>query len=215
MISTENVDNRLWFVNYLSKWDIEDFMNLAPSDEFFINQSRRPNYQNDRIWTIDIDDIPEHVKVRQHSKDPACIGIFLLFTAKKMLWVVKDQVQKWSGDYLREVILAQHVMAFLKNPRNVLDVQNTTFLHDSEPCMNALATQNLLKNNGINFFGNSEWPGSTPDLNLCEHLGTSLKQRVENRIINGGGSLQVVLKDELETLISDKELFGRLLASYH
>ncbi len=80
--------------------------------------------------------------------------------------------------------------------------------------MSALATQNLLKNNGIDFFGNSEWPGSSPVMNSCEHLGAILKQQVENRIINGGCSLKVVLNEELETLKSDKELFGRLLASY-
>lgn len=214
LISKTNREDRLWFVNYLSNWDIDDFMHLAPSDEFFIYESRRPNYQNDRIWALDIDDIPEDVKVRQTSKYPACIGIFLLFTANKLLWVVKDQGQKWSGDYFREVILAQHVIPFLKNPRNVLDVQSTTFLHDRAPCMSAFATQNLLKANGIDFFGNSEWPGSSPDLNPCEHLGAILKQRVENRIINGGGSLKVVLNEELETLKYDKELFGRLLASY-
>ncbi len=106
------------------------------------------------VWAIDINDIPENVEVRQSSKHPACIRIFLLFTAKKMLWVVKDQGQKWSGDYFREVILAQHIIPFLKNPCNVLDVQNTTFLHDHAHCMSPLATQNLLKNNGIDFFGN-------------------------------------------------------------
>ncbi len=97
LISIENVDDRLWFVNYLSEWDIEDFIHLAHSDEIFIYESRRPNYQNDWIWAIDINDIPENVKVRQSSKHPACIVIFLLFTAKKMLCVVKDQGQKWSG----------------------------------------------------------------------------------------------------------------------
>ncbi len=75
--------------------------------------------------------------------------------------------------------------------------------------MSALTTQNLLKNNGINVFGNSECPGSP-----YEHLGAILKQRVENWITNGGVSLHVVLNEEMETLKSDKELFGRLLASY-
>ncbi len=99
LISTANVEHILWFVNYLSEWDIEDIMHLAPSDEFFIYESRRSNYQNDWIWAIDIDDIPENVKVRQSSKHHACIGIFLLFTEKKMLWVVKDHGEKSSGNY--------------------------------------------------------------------------------------------------------------------
>ncbi len=91
LISIENVDDRLWFVNYLSKWDIEDLMHLASSDEFFIFKSNRSNYQNDRIWAIDNDDFTENVKVKQSSKHPSCIGIFFLFTVKKMLWLVKDQ----------------------------------------------------------------------------------------------------------------------------
>ncbi len=193
-------------MNYLSEWDIEDIMHMALSDEFFINKSHCLNYQNDRILVIDIVDIPENVKVRQSSKHPACIRIFLLFTMKKMLCVVKYQEQKWNGDYFREVIHAQHVIPFMKNPRNVLDVQNTTFLHDHAPCMSVLATQNFIKNNGIDFFGNSVWPGSSPDLNPYEHIGEIMKQRVENRIINGGGSLQVVLNEE-----SDKQLLDRLL----
>ncbi len=73
--------------------------------------------------------------------------------------------------------------------------------------MGALATQNLLQNNGIDFF-QSFRPGSSPDLNPCEHLGVILKQRVENRIINGGDSLQVVLNEKLETLKYDKETVG-------
>ena len=35
-------------------------------------------------------------------------------------------------------------------------------------------------------FGNDEWPGSLPDLNACEHLGTIFKDRVEQCIQNHG-----------------------------
>ncbi len=50
--------------------------------------------KNDRIWAIELDNIPKNVQVRQSSKHPACIRIFLLFSVKKMLWVVKDEGQK-------------------------------------------------------------------------------------------------------------------------
>ena len=91
LISIVNVEGRLWFVNHLKEWDIEYFMHLAPSDEIFIYESRRSNYRIDRIWAIDIDDISKDVRARQSSKHPACIGIFMLFTAKKLLWVIKEQ----------------------------------------------------------------------------------------------------------------------------
>ena len=64
--------------------------------------------------------------------------------------------QKGSENYFRKTILTQHVIPFLKNPRNVLDVKNITFLHDRAPCMSALATQKILKVN--DYFGNSERP---------------------------------------------------------
>ncbi len=119
LMSTANVDDRLWFVKFFSEWDIEDFMHLAPSHNFFIYESNLSKYQCDRIWAID--DISENVKVRQSSKHSACIRIFLLFTGKKMLYIVKDLGQKWSGDYFRDVLLAQDVILFSKNPRNALE----------------------------------------------------------------------------------------------
>ena len=48
--------------------------------------------------------------------------------------------------------------------------------------MKALAIQQLLKENNIEFFDNSEWPGSSPDLNPCENLGSILMQEVEEMI---------------------------------
>ena len=58
-ISAKNRDDRLWFCDYLSNWTDDDFLFLAPSDEFYIYEERRPNYQNDRIWALSIDEIPE------------------------------------------------------------------------------------------------------------------------------------------------------------
>ena len=49
-----------------------------------------------------------------------CIGVFLCFTAKRMVWVVKENGQSWDGDYFRGTILIDNVMLFLKNPENVM-----------------------------------------------------------------------------------------------
>ena len=53
--------------------------------------------------------------------------------------------------------------------------------HDRAPCMKALTTQAVLRNNQVDFFGNDEWPGSSTDLNACENLGAILKDRVSRR----------------------------------
>jgi hypothetical protein len=43
-----NISDRLWLCDWLKNWT-EDFLHLAPSDEFFVWAIRRPNYQNDRV----------------------------------------------------------------------------------------------------------------------------------------------------------------------
>lgn len=213
-LSDKNIDDRLWFCDFLSDWTEDDFLFLAPSDEFFIYGDRRPNYQNDRIWSLSNEEIPEELKIKQQSKHPKCIGLFLMFTAKRLMWVVKDQGQSWTGQYFRDSILVEHVIPFLKKEENVINVTETTFLHDRAPCMSALATQNLLKVNKIDFFGNNEWPGASPDLNACEHMGAILKERVEQRITNTGVGLELALNAELKALEYDQNLFTSLLRSY-
>ena len=59
---------------------------------------------------------------------------------------------------------------FLKSEKNVISVNEAIFLHDKAPCMRALATQKLLHDNKINFWGNNAWPGNSPDLNPAEHI---------------------------------------------
>lgn len=213
-LTEKNVEDRLWFTDFLSEWDADHFLFLAPSDEFFIYEERRPNFQNDRVWALDINDIPENLKIRETSKYPACIGVFILFTAKRMMWVVKEKGQSWTGQYFRDIVLVNHVIPFLKNQNNVLDVKMTTFLHDRAPCMSSLATQNLLKANKIDFFGNGEWPGSSPDLNACENLGSILKDRVEKHLQNTRRSLIDVVNNELSKMEFETDLFSSLLQSY-
>ena len=87
------------------------------------------------------------------------------------MWVIKEKGCSWDGNYFRQVILTTNVIPFLKNERNVLDVGETTFLNDRAPCMSALATQNMLAANRIDFSGNSEWPGSKKFLKSFLFLG--------------------------------------------
>ena len=67
--------------------------------------------------------------------------------------------------------------------------------------MSALATQALLKNSGIDFFGNSEWPGHSPDLNPTENLGAIIKERVE----------RLMMERQTRSLDDMKQLFRRVI----
>ena len=166
----------------MRKWDENDFLHLAPSDEFFVYAERKANFQNDRIWAYSLEDIFTEDRVRQKTKYPTCIGIFLVFTCKRMTWVIKEKGENWDGEYFRNKVLSDVVIPFLQNRRNVIDVDDVTFLHDKAPCMKAIATQQLLQANSVDFFDNSQWPGSSPDLNVAENLGAIMKDRTEKAL---------------------------------
>ena len=221
-ISETSVENRLSFCDLLRDWTDDDFMFLAPSDEFFIYSERKPNHQNDRIWAYTLDDIADEIRIKPKSKYPTCIGVFICFTAKTMCWVVKEKGESWDGSYFREKILLDVVIPFLRDEENVLNVEATTFLHDKAPCMKAIATQQLLRTNNIDFFDNSQWPGSSPDLNVCENLGAILKNNVDEVLSTkysdserlSHSVLLKSIKNELKTMSKNTDLFERLLRSY-
>jgi len=89
--SETHISDRLWLCDWLKDWTEEDFLHLAPADEFFVWVFRRPNYRNDRIWARSIDDIEEDERYREMVKNQACIGIFVIFTAKRLHWLVKEK----------------------------------------------------------------------------------------------------------------------------
>ena len=210
-------ENRRWFANFLQEWDEDDALHLAPSDEFYVYAIRRPNHQNDRVWALSTKDIDDDERFRGLPQAPACIGIFVIFTAKSLLWVIKEDGAKWNGEYFRS-ILSEQVIPFLKNPQNVISVPDVTFLHDKAPCFKALATQALLRDSGIDFFSNSEWPGSSPDLNPAEHIGAIIKDGVEEHLRQGGDQSQAALRRAIDAVLNglrgNTGLFERLLCSY-
>ena len=123
----------------------------------------------------------------------------------------------WDG----ETVLKANVIPFLKNPENVISVNDVTFLHDKAPCMKARATQMLLRSEDIDFWGNDIWPGNSPDLNAAEHIGAIIKDEVETRIIADVGpnrysyeTLKAHVEEVLKSLENRTDLFEQLLLSY-
>jgi hypothetical protein len=182
---------------------------------------RKPNHQNDRIWAQSVENIDNDERYCEIVRNPVRIGIFVLFTAKKLMFVLKENGHSWDGNYFRETILRQNVIPFLNNAENVLDTNEVIFLHDKAPCMKALATQQLLIESEINFWGNDFWPGNSPDLNPAEHIGSIIKDEVESRMMRETRpdrySYEVLVNNVREVLISlenNTELFENLFLSY-
>ena len=149
-----------------------------------------------------------------------CVGIFVMFTTKTLTWALKEQGQSWDGVYFREIILQQHVIPFLRDPNNVLNTNEVIFLHDKVPCMKGNATQHLLEDEGIKYWGNSSWSGNSPDMNSAENIGAIIKDKVEELMASDDRQnrfsydlLKTSIENALGDLEDDTDLFIDLLCS--
>jgi len=84
-------------------------------------------------------------------QNQACIGIWIIFTARKGYLIIKDEEEYWKGHYFCDTVLIQHVFPFLKNEENVMHVNEVTLVHDKAPCMKANMTQQLIHDNDASF----------------------------------------------------------------
>ena len=215
-----HIEHRKWLADFVADWAHEYFLHMASSNEFYNYVIRKPNHQNDRIYAKNIEDISEDERYREMVQTTRCIEIFVMFTAKKLLWVMKENGQSWNGKYFCKTILHQHVTPFLRNPDNVLDTNKVIFLHDKAPCMKANATQHLLEGEGVNFWDNSIWPRNSPEMNPVENIGAIIKDKAEELITNEDRQNRYnydVRKSNLENTVEDLEndtdLFIDLLCS--
>ena len=79
----------------------------------------------------------------------------------------------------------------------------------------------MLISNKINFFDNALWPESSPDLNVAEKIGSTLKVRTEEALqkySHAERMKQTVLKKTLSEVLKemedDCELFRNLFRSH-
>ena len=126
-----------------------------------------------------------------------------------MMWVIKDD-EKWNGEYnfVKLYILEQNVFPFLMNEENVEDIDQVTLLHDNAPCFKAMRTQEVLENSGFDFFDNTVWPGSSPDLNLCENINAILKDKFDTLLHRNPKRLRkavVPIRTAITKILKDME----------
>ena len=74
--------------------------------------------------------------------------------------------------------------------------------------MKANASQYLLVDEDVNFWGNSIWPGNSPDMNPAENVGAFIKDKVEELMANEDRRDRYncdTLKTNLENTLQDLE----------
>jgi hypothetical protein len=85
------------------------------------------------------------------------------------------------------------------------------------PCMRANMAQNLSQDSNINFCDRNSWCERLPDLNVAEHIGTVIKNEIENKMLSEMERNlyeQGPLKKHITELLTKIELFETLLCLY-
>lgn len=222
-LSELNIEHRQDICAHLKDWNENDCLHLAPCDEFFVYSLRKPNSKNDVVWGETRSDVWD-LLMAPETRSAECVGVFILFTAKSLMWKIKEQGQSWDGDYFRETILKQNVLPFLRNKRNRQgDFEDVTFLHDMAGCMRAKQTHELLDDEKLDFFrynGFGRWPGKSADLNPAESIGAIMQEQVEDELLEVDPKditrevLVRTINQVLQRLKSNRQLFRNLLVSF-
>ena len=186
----------------------------------FIWTIRRPNAQNHRIWARNRDDVADLLAAPQVAH-PVCVDVFLLFTGKRMIWLVKEKGQSWNGKYFREVIDSE-LEPFFSDQRNwVGPVGGTLLWHDNAPGWRAKATQDVLEECKISMFnpaGDKKVPQYSVDVNVAENMRAILMEKNldDKDITYSAKTAQLITQLEivLTKLTADKSLLRPLIGSF-
>ena len=67
-----------------------------------------------RVWVRCVEDIEKDQRFREMVKDHAYIDAFVIFTVKKLFWVMKDKGESWIDQYFHDTISVQTSIFFLE-----------------------------------------------------------------------------------------------------
>lgn len=209
---------------YCLEWPLCQWKRLSFADEFYVWASRRPNAQNHRVWARSRQEVAD-ILATPALAHPICVGIFLLFTAKNMVWVVKEQGDSWTGNYFRKKIIEPVVIPFFDNQANLEGPCGGTLLwHDNAPGWRAKETVELLDEGKVPCFnpsGKRRVPPYSADLNLAENMGAILMESVEEILDEHdiaytikGPRLVAEIERVLKGLAADKQLLSRMISAF-
>lgn len=133
------------------------------SDEklFVVQQSH--NAQNDRVYGVKFEDIPEQKRTVQRYQNSSSVMVWgaVSHNGKFPLKFIEKGV-KVNAEYYITEILESHLKPEVQR---LYPDGDWIFQQDSAPAHKATVTQEWLKTNCPDFITPDEWPASSPDLN--------------------------------------------------
>ena len=144
-----------------------DLEHLVFSDEKLFGVEESFNPQNTRIYSLAIEDIPEHKRTVQRFQKESKVMVWAAISKKGKfpLFFVEKGV-KINAKYYKEQVLEP----FLKvHGDRIYSGQEWTFQQDSAPAHKAKITQDWCRDNLSDFIPWTLWPPSSPDLNPLDY----------------------------------------------
>jgi transposase len=137
------------------------------SDEKLFTVEEKLNKQNDRIYAVAFEAIPEKFRTVQRFQSRSSIMVWGAVSGQgKFPLVIIDKGVKVNQTYYQRAILERVVKP---TAQKMFKNGQWTFQQDSAPAHSAKNTQAFCTTHFPDFIKSSDWPSSSPDLNVMDY----------------------------------------------
>ncbi len=169
------------------------------SDEKIFTVEETLNKQNDRVYAVAFGDIPEEMRTVQRFQSRSSFMVWGAVSGEgKFPLVIIDKGVKVNQTYYQRAILDRVVKPA---GQRIFGNRQWTFQQDSAPAHSAKINQAFCAANFPDFIQSSDWPSSSPDLNVMDYaIWGILEARVNATAHRSLDSLKRAVKREWNKL---------------